>query len=343
MNSGLQFSVNKILNHYLTKTIKSDENLSGYLSNNICELISEIYNSFPRRVDDDGYDYICVEPLSVEVSKDDPSYRVIVEIADIFNSLPRSYFKAVILHGSYGDNTPVAGWSDIDIFCVLSRELATCPESLKKLRRELNKIHKLMLLVDPLQHHGVQIVTEYDLNNYSSNFVPMAALAKGRSLLASQSVVLRYKANKQITNNSAEIVVNNLLSAKDSGEFKTHSKSGIYLPYNRSEGHYMYQLKYFISMNLLFPALFLSDINCPCHKADSFDKFYRLVPPEASRWWKILEEIRIQWGIREGRSYVPNKIPSWVSDAIGECYFDIAINSMKLALESEVYKARVGG
>ena len=41
---------------------------------------------------------------------------------------------------------------------------------------------------------------------------------------------------------------------------------------------------------------------------------------------KISSDIRKTWHLREAHPYKGNKIPDWLEDMLGECYFSRALN-----------------
>ena len=95
----------------------------------------------------------------------------------------------------------------------------------------------------------------------------------------------------------------------------------------------MYQLKYFLSLIMLLPTLYLDAIGEPCYKKESFSKIkYKFINE-----WEIIEkatEIRTLWQINEEFPYTTNKIPDWVVELLGGNYFSRAYKLSSKMMET---------
>lgn len=102
-----------------------------------------------------------------------------------------NFFKLFALHGSLSTLDYVKGWSDVDTFGVIKKEIICSPEHLLKCRKLLVDLTLNQFLIDPLQHHGFFIFAEQELDFYSESFLPLVVLDKAVSFLdASQKSFL---------------------------------------------------------------------------------------------------------------------------------------------------------
>ncbi len=81
--------------------------------------------------------------------------------------------EGLYLHGSLATNDFVKGWSDCDTLCIVSADTLKSPKRLLSLRSQLIKVRSLCYRIDPLQHHGTTIVSEYDLDSYPQTYFPL--------------------------------------------------------------------------------------------------------------------------------------------------------------------------
>ncbi len=103
--------------------------------------------------------------------------KLLFELARLRPSL-----KAAIVHGSYAMGDEIL-YSDFDALLVISKEAINDKVKLAEAAYKLHQLRKVMHRIDPFQHHGWFVVTEYDLENYPEWFLPKAVLQHGKSLL----------------------------------------------------------------------------------------------------------------------------------------------------------------
>ena len=82
----------------------------------------------------------------------------------------------------------------------------------------------------------------------------------------------------------------------------------------------MYQMKFFLSLIMLVPCIYLDSIGKPTYKKYSFYKFKSLLKVNDEIIRKA-STIRNLWPILETHPYNQKKIPKWLMNTLGNNYF----------------------
>lgn len=77
------------------------------------------------------------------------------------------------IHGSISTEDYIENYSDLDTLVIIRKEVFNNNEWLKDLRKRLMKSTAFLYLLDPLQHHGHFVVTEYDMMSYYQFIFPL--------------------------------------------------------------------------------------------------------------------------------------------------------------------------
>lgn len=105
-------------------------------------------------------------------------------------SLLKPVLKAALVHGSFATGEEVA-YSDFDGLLILSKEVLKDKKKLAEVGFRLHELRKIMHQIDPFQHHGWFVLSEYDLDDYPEWFLPTAVLPYCKSLLGNTTLDLR--------------------------------------------------------------------------------------------------------------------------------------------------------
>ena len=106
-----------------------------------------------------------------EKIKIDPSYLIENECVDF-----------LFFHGSLGDKTFIQGASDIDILIGVNTCNFSTFNDFKNLINQVSKFNISLLKTDPLQHHGVMFLFDYQYNNYIKSYFPEELIEFGTFL-----------------------------------------------------------------------------------------------------------------------------------------------------------------
>jgi len=259
--------------------------------------------------------------------------RPIKSLKSYINKELNDYLIDFLIHGSISTADYSIGWSDFDTFVILKSHTFENHKTLIEFRRKIIKAHDFLLKIDPLQHHGYIFCTEYGLDQYFSHFLPKTVIEKSKSLMKNNDIKIQ-SYRDQNSSIAAFSSKNDLLkSAFDRKTLSHHKYQNEYLHEDFKNINTMYQLKYFLSLIMLLPTLYLDAIGEPCYKKESFSKIkYKFINE-----WEIIEkatEIRTLWQINEEFPYTTNKIPDWVVELLGGNYFSRAYKLSSKMMET---------
>lgn len=220
----------------------------------------------------------------------------VLRISDFLNTHVREYVKAVLLHGSLATNEEIA-YSDVDALVILSDSTFNSPKRLAKAAIHLSRCYSLMLEYDPLQHHGWFAISEKDLANFPTSYLPPEILPYCCSLLDPVELNISYAESHSSASNFFKLVKS----------LKKQLVPG-FVPAN------LYFAKSILSEFMMLPTLFIQyKTNSGIYKKFSFEK---VRPLFSSDEWMVMDEvseIRSKW--KSGDARVPFKVPCVVSIA----------------------------
>lgn len=254
-------------------------------------------------------------------------YKPISQLAKSFRN-KSEYFVDVIIHGSVADNTVVKNWSDVDILAVVKEKVFENVDRFLTLRNFLISIEDELYKFDPFQHHGIQFISEADLKFYPESFLPLVVLRYSQSLIKTGNL------DFYIRNSAAEkekyfySLAKLFQEAVKKGFLFHHPRNGIFLKNNfANKNNNFYQLKYFISLILLLPSLFIGLVDEPIYKKNSFESIKNYFNnKEDLELINKCEKIRYLF---KDLKVVDNTIPDEVVGILGNNYFERANILMK--------------
>lgn len=137
-----------------------------------------------------------------EKIKIDPSYLIENECVDF-----------IFFHGSVGDKTFIQGASDIDILIGINTCNLTSLKDFKNLICQVSRFNISLLKTDPLQHHGVMFLFDYQYNNYIKSYFPeelieFGTFLKGRVKLKSKRKIEIEKKFLEFLKKEVEHIIN---------------------------------------------------------------------------------------------------------------------------------------
>lgn len=100
----------------------------------------------------------------------------------------KRYLAGFYLHGSLSTKDYVKGWSDVDTLAVVSKKTINDPEELLGLRDKLYCVRHFFYKIDPLQHHGSAVISEYDLENYCQAYFPVPIFKYAKSFFKDDAI-----------------------------------------------------------------------------------------------------------------------------------------------------------
>ncbi len=109
------------------------------------------------------------------------SNKYLVQMSKALSDL-KPALKGAMVHGSFATGEEIE-YSDFDGLIIISKDALQNKKLLAETAYKLHELRKIMHLIDPFQHHGWFVLSEYDLENYPEWFLPTAVLQNGKSLI----------------------------------------------------------------------------------------------------------------------------------------------------------------
>ena len=156
----------------------------------------------------------------------------------------------LLVQGSYADGrfTP---YSDVDL--VVIGDLFS-----QEVWKTISKIEELILGIDPLQHHGVQLLDTSCLDAYWQMDLPIETIKKSKNF-TDEPYHLSFKKIIEESYGAKSSVVHTLEAIDRFLQNKNKQEIGLWA------------WKYFLSQLMLLPVLFLEAVGKYVYKADSFE------------------------------------------------------------------------
>lgn len=267
-----------------------------------------------------------------------------------FNKIDKSFFYHVktlqrsvkklnifvqnfLIHGSFATLDYKKGWSDLDTLIILKEQSILDYKKLKLFRKLILNLEKYLYKIDPLQHHGFIFITNLDLANYHSAYLPIEVLHNSLSLTKSEKIKINYRRDKKFW--KKKLLDIHALFKKASKEkiLFHHPYNGIFLKENFRNMNAMYQMKFFLSLIMLLPCIYLDAIGKPAYKKYSF-KILKNNLKINDELIKKATNIRNLWPKNEKHPFKNNRIPKWLIKILGRNYFKRALTLVDELLSS---------
>lgn len=107
------------------------------------------------------------------LARDEAYFRPLASLAEGLRDSGGGLLRAAWLHGSLATQDYVKGFSDAEILLLLRREVVEDPARLLALRALVRRSLPHLYRIDPFQHHGFFLLSEFDLDAYPQSFFPL--------------------------------------------------------------------------------------------------------------------------------------------------------------------------
>ena len=162
------------------------------------------------------------------------SYRDkwVCQLPDIYSPLQKKDLPGVslYLHGSMADLT-FTPFSDVDDLLILQREAWQDPDILANTSTLLARVSRSYQDIDPLQHHGHWVLTEFDLMLYNQSFLPLVVLENAVRIVGSDRIEVRqiedYEGFKSNAKNTIRGIARTYEAAKRNGGLNAFELKGL--------------------------------------------------------------------------------------------------------------------
>jgi hypothetical protein len=246
-------------------------------------------------------------------------------ILNLKNQL-KNYIYDIIIHGSYGDDTYIKNWSDLDILIILKDDVLENHKLMNQFKKRIILNHNKLYKIFPLQHHPFQFITKHFLELYDDSIMPLSAFKKSKSLF---NKVINFKYT--VNNLNKKKLIERFKYIQDSQNtmiYKHHCKDKKCLDLSFKKKNRLYQLFAYINYILLIPSLFLAYKKKSCHKSQSFTKIKNYLNESDLKIIEKISRIRANWKYKY--SYIKkNYITDQLIEDLGYNFFKEAYNFEK--------------
>lgn len=241
--------------------------------------------------------------------KEDMQYLKPIEyIRKVADEKLKKFAAGFYIHGSISTNDYIKGWSDVDTLIILKSSVFEAPKNLLEIRDILYGLRANFCSVDPLQHHGVMVVTEHDLGYYPEVFLPIDALNCSKSLMSDDKTIKF-----------------NIRDSKEEAMLKLNWVMGYFKSLEPRKAKNSYELKFMLHLAALFPALYLEAKGIYLYKKFTFELAEKDFSEEDWKPIKYAEKTRKEWLIKGSMPFLGgiSKINPVLAYRLNSLYIDL--------------------
>ncbi len=219
----------------------------------------------------------CKSFISLDYKKDKEYLRPLFRLNRYVKYSLSKYLLDFHIHGSIASKDYIKGYSDFDTLAIIKKSSFT-PKKLKDIRKKLFYSRKFLCNIDPLQHHGHMLITEFDLNYYPETFFPLVLFSYSKSLLENKYLKIRLRKDK----------VESITALFDF----VHYFRKLKIENKRLDS---YNTKYLLHAIALFPSLYLQAKGRPTYKKNSFALIKKEFDKKLLKPIKTMTKLRGNW------------------------------------------------
>ena len=260
LNSLVSFAESKDGNNGLDFSCSLDKykNLQAGIASakNFAMVLSALYGDFDKNKKAQDTKSVSIKSGLLNEKEYRSDYlKPVIGLKEFSENNLKEYLIDVHVHGSLATLDYVEGWSDFDTLVIIKKGAIEDSQKLLKLRDLLYKSRKFLCRIDPLQHHGHLILTEYDFDYYCQTFFPIALFKHSKSLFNAEKFQFRLRDCHEE-------------NIKKFRWFVDYFKN---TDLNNSNRMNSYDLKFLLHAVTLFPAMYLQAKGLHMYKKFSFD------------------------------------------------------------------------
>lgn len=268
--------------HDFSSSINAYKNSLGK-SINFAKILSSLYSDLSH-VKSKGTKSIkkpkCAGFNMEEYKKTDSGYlKPLFELKGYVNESLKPHLAGFYLHGSFATGDYIKGWSDVDTLAIVSKNTIDNPKKLLDLRKKMYLMRHFFYRIDPLQHHGSIVISEYDLMNYCNVYFPVEIFKYSKSFFKEGM------ANISVRDHSEEAFAKLFWFVSYFRKLKDRNPNSMGA----------YELKNMLHSITLFPSMYLNARNVFVYKKFSFGIAQK---DFSKKDWKVVDEagaIRKNW------------------------------------------------
>ena len=237
--------------------------LSSYLNADFSNSITNVDLNFKSRILKKSYQDLNSVSFSLLQNLGNINSDCYSKRSKVVKALKKIVSKSLLvneviffIHGSYATGN-ITAFSDIDVTVIIPDKKIS-----KKEAKNLRKVVRLMLgyiySVDPLMHHGIEIILACDLSRYDESILPVKTLRSSVALNESRQM---------------NIIVDHELSVINAKKKLVKQCDAVILFKENKMNQSLYKMKGLISVLMLIPVLLLqADVKEFLYKRDAIKR-----------------------------------------------------------------------
>jgi hypothetical protein len=255
------------------------------LEESLPEALAEAFNLWHRQVrvwlhSNTGSERIRFRRKKAAFVQEDRPYdaeglETVREFIRVVQSNVTGFCTEFVIHGSLSDMKRTA-YSDLDTWMLVGQETVSDPGALRDLRHALEEPLRIAKRFDPLQHHGVFVSTEWELDFYLEARFPLILLDMATSLMGAPELTVN-------------CVPDGVYRARALVRMAKRIRDLAAVPRKP------FDIKMVTSQVMLLPALFHQLVDDYVYKPDAFVSVRGAFSPEAWRAVQAATELRALW------------------------------------------------
>ncbi|MEK7500705.1 MAG: hypothetical protein AAB642_01095 [Patescibacteria group bacterium] len=192
--------------------------------------------------------------LNLKKYRGTPFYKILMRLSGFVHRELTPFVSYFFIHGSLATLDYVPGFSDLDTFVFVKKDTCGQPEKLKQFKDKLALAQNLLKEIDPNGHHGFLCCNEANLNHYCNAYMPIPVFRNAKILLGPKRIAFHLRdsqtEHEQVFERFARILL-------DKKRFAPNAVT-------------TFGFKYFISVLLLMPTLYLQARGSILYKKHAF-------------------------------------------------------------------------
>ncbi|MEK7640482.1 MAG: nucleotidyltransferase domain-containing protein [Patescibacteria group bacterium] len=185
--------------------------------------------------------------------------QILSGLKKYFENNLKKEIASLIIHGSVATMDWTEGFSDLDTFVIIRKDICENSSKLEVLRQKISAVRGLLKKADPLEHHGFIFCHEGNLNYYHQRFMPVEVFRYAKVLFAKNSINFHIRDSRQEDLENFEHYYQIFKKIAATGKI------------SNKPGSPEYQLKWFVAMLLLMPSIYLQAKGTYVYKKFAFD------------------------------------------------------------------------
>ncbi|MBU1036488.1 hypothetical protein KKF32_00450 [Patescibacteria group bacterium] len=184
-------------------------------------------------------------------------YKTLIALLKFIRKDLAPHLSYFFIHGSLATQDYIEGFSDLDTYLFIKKNICVNPKLLKEFKQKLQQGQKYLKEIDSNSHHNFLCCNEINLKYYCNAYMPISVFRNAKILFGPAKIVFHLRDSRD------EYKENFLRFVKILSDKKRFNNKNIDI----------FTFKYFVAVLLLMPTLYLQAKGHIVYKKYSFDLF----------------------------------------------------------------------